>query len=488
MKSKGKYVDWLIYLALLAAVYVTLLQPSYFTSRPHGDHAWAQCDRASVALNYYQFNYPFTDPHTHNIVYNPSGIATGECPIIPFTVSKLYSLLGFHEYIFRLFTLLLSIPGFILSFYIAKRFIKARALQIATSVTWVCSPNLIYYSTGFLPDNAALTFFIAGFYFLTKTETPSFKNILLFSLLSTVGVLLKSSVLFLVAAVYVALLITASAKGELKVTFKKAAVVALPLLACIGWIVFAKNSQQMHNSNVFKLGVVLPQNFNSVLQAVISLVRNLPKFYPLTTLVGLALVALIYTRKFKADNFLQVFNLTGFGLWFIFFVLMMRNAPHHGYYHVPFQFLVFTFLISVCVIVERDNFQFSANAIRGLMATGIVSLVIHNFTLHNIASHSDFINEDWNTLEPILRQAGIKNTDKVFTAYDQSYNISLYLMNQRGWNCMEGVWDYYKTDGLKPCDYAVLTDSNFIQQDIVKPYFGEKIATHGSLLVYRLKH
>ncbi|HRG89011.1 MAG TPA: glycosyltransferase family 39 protein [Chitinophagales bacterium] len=484
MKSGAKQIAfWVLMLALL---YMALSPGTYLLTRPHGDHAWAQCDRASWALNYYQFGYSFAEPRTHNIVYNPTGIATGEFPAIPYLVSKLYAVFGFHEYIFRIVTLLLSLPAFVVSFMLARKLLNSTIAILAASVLWLCSPNLIYYSTTFLPDTVALSFFVTAFWFIAGYTALSVKRLLLFSLLSSVAVLLKSSVLFLVAAAYISLLITNWNTPAFKSIFSRSFILSIPLIICMGWITFARHSQLTNHSNVFKLGLLLPHNLHEFITALYQFARNLPKLYPVTILALLPALVYLLISRFNRQNLLHVFTITGFIMWGLFLVLMMRNAGHHGYYHIPFQFLVCTLFVSA--LGTLPNLHTTNTTRLALCSIFIaVSLLLFTQTTRKITTHYTHINTAWLNLEPDLRKAGIGNRDKVFTAFDESYNISLYLLNQPGWNSMPAVWDYYKQDGLKACDYAVLT-SHAINDTVITKQLGEKLFETDNVSVFRIKH
>ena len=476
----------LVFTVALLLLYFPLHPFNYFFSRPHGDHAWAQCDRASVALNYFQFQYSFFAPHTHNLAYNSSGIAAGEFPLVPFLVSKMYACFGFHEFIFRLFTLTFSLLGFVVAFMIAKKQLKLVSSQLIASLAWLISPNLIYYSTGFLPDNVALTFFIFAFYFLLPLEKLNNKNLFAFSILSSIAVLLKSSVLFLVAAVFVSLLVCAYKKKELKGAMVQVLWLLIPFTFCIVWIMFARHSQEIYHSNIFKMSTTNPQSFSLAIGYGYKMILNLSKIYPLPILFLILFSLLLVLRNFKAADFFQLFTITAFTMWLIFFVLMMRNACYHGYYHLPFQFSVFVLFAATVKIVEERKWRMKAAPFY-VGFTFLFSFVLFSRKLVKISTVKDFVNKDWYTLEPVLRKAGIKPTDRIFSATDASYNVSLYCMNQPGWNCPDKVRDSYKVEALNNCYYAVLTDSIYLHQFAIAKFFTQEIGKHGSLLIYQLK-
>ena len=74
------------FLILIGGIYYCVNFQSLLFMRPMGEHAWAQIDRASQALQYFQRNASFLLPQTHNIASNPSAVACGEFPLQPFHI------------------------------------------------------------------------------------------------------------------------------------------------------------------------------------------------------------------------------------------------------------------------------------------------------------------------------------------------------------------------------------------------------------------
>ncbi|MBK7965050.1 MAG: hypothetical protein IPK10_07010 [Bacteroidetes bacterium] len=75
-------------------IYWVVGQQDIVPLRPQSVHQWAQCDRASVALNYYQEDMNFFLPRVHNLD-NGSGITGLEFPFVNYAVAILYHILDF---------------------------------------------------------------------------------------------------------------------------------------------------------------------------------------------------------------------------------------------------------------------------------------------------------------------------------------------------------------------------------------------------------
>src|SRR3972149_5808757 len=110
---KKNYSSLLFILALLCVSFFYNYHEIVF-KRPQSVHKWRQSDCASIALNYYQNGMDFFHPETHNLTSD--GGTTGKCqtseiPILYYSVAILYTIFGYHDFIFRLVNTLLFFLG-----------------------------------------------------------------------------------------------------------------------------------------------------------------------------------------------------------------------------------------------------------------------------------------------------------------------------------------------------------------------------------------
>src|SRR5688572_25745636 len=73
----------------------------YLSEPPVGIHQGAQCDRASVAWNYYHYSMNFFEPRIMENRLN-YGVAGMEFPIVNYTAAILYKVFGPNEILYRL--------------------------------------------------------------------------------------------------------------------------------------------------------------------------------------------------------------------------------------------------------------------------------------------------------------------------------------------------------------------------------------------------
>ncbi len=88
-----KYKKHLLFLLFLSILYGYLGFYTMLTKRPQSVHQWAQCDRASVALNYAQESMNLFLPRVHDM-NNRTGITGMEFPLMNYLAAILYKFFG----------------------------------------------------------------------------------------------------------------------------------------------------------------------------------------------------------------------------------------------------------------------------------------------------------------------------------------------------------------------------------------------------------
>lgn len=461
--------------------------------RPLGEHAWAQIDRAAIAYNYYTGDASFFLPKTQSVVYNSTAIAPGEFPLMPYLAALLYKIFGFNESWFRLLTFVCSISGLFLALALAQRLIRDRYLALSTALLWMSSSYLLYYTTNFLPDSVSLACLIAAFYVLLRRypDIPP-RAWIGFAIFGALALLLKTSAFFLYApSVFFLLWHTWRKAGTVKALGRPLLFSAIPAGAMGAWLLYAHHLQDKYHSNVFVLGTKAPAAFSDYRAALDRFFEHFGGYYDSSILIAAAagMLLLIVFRK-KAPLLLNLTWISCLAAWLVFFYGMCRNADHHSYYHVTFFFLFFVFFLAVFITIRR--MELSSGARAGILGAIIVLFVYNTFqvksTFDKVAYTPYLIEPAWYGAPQQLEAMGIKPSDKLFSCDDPSPNISLYLMQHRGWNAMKDYWSDYLIPALKDCDYAVLTDTSIVQKPDLKMYFGEKVGAIKNLQVYRIRH
>ncbi|MBN2681903.1 MAG: hypothetical protein JXR58_05310, partial [Bacteroidales bacterium] len=167
MKKLFKYNSNLVFTLVFVAFSFFYGFHEYLFSRPHSYHAWRQADCGAIALNYYQDGMNFFEPELHqqNADDGKSGHNVSEFPIINYFVASLYHIFGYHEFIFRIVSLLIFYLGLLFLFKFLKKAFLDDFWAIIVSSIVMLSYITIYYSISFLPNTSALAFVFIGWYF-----------------------------------------------------------------------------------------------------------------------------------------------------------------------------------------------------------------------------------------------------------------------------------------------------------------------------------
>ena len=316
------------------------------------------------------------------------------------------------------------------------------------------------------------------------------KHLVLFSVFASLALLLKASTVFLyfpVIVVWIYFVLKKEGKGKILSRF--VLYCGIPVLCFIIWLIYVKILQHIYHSSVFLLGFRPPNNFSQFLTVMHIFISGFRNFYSIFS--GLSILAGLLFLLFSEQKGKFIFNLIWIFCilsWLIFFWLFCTQAGHHSYYHVPFTFLVFVFFLSVFIALEQS--LISRKLQTGILIGTITLFVINSFEVKNtfdrVAYHLDLAKPEWYSLSTKLPKMGMKPQDKLFSCEDPSMNISLYLMQHKGWNSMNDYWPSYIKKALMDCDYAVLSDSTLLKNPELAPHFGKKIGESGSLAVFRL--
>jgi len=209
------------------------------------------------------------------------------------------------------------------------------------------------------------------------------------------------------------------------------------------------------------------------------------------------------------------------GAYFLIFLLLFFQVfGVHDYYLINiFIFPVITLFCAAVLLSGPVANAFNPGFVRLFTVIVVVFNSFHAAAVYRLRTIEDdkmvhwfpFISEDeknlakylfWSygndienleNITPALRAHGISREDKVLSIPDQSYNISLYLMDQKGFTlAREKLID--DTTVIEPylekVSYVVLSDTNLLKErsfvrveEKTKPLF-----THGAVQVFEIVH
>ena len=488
--------------------------PGILLKRPQSVHSWRQCDGASLALNYYQHGMHFFKPEVH-LLNSDSGktgyAAPSEIPVLYYFVAAVYSIFGYHDYIFRFINLLIFIIGLLYLFKLGKRVTGSGFWAGTVVILLFSSPLIIFYANNFLPNSTGLALSLVGwYYFYTYYESGNsrtfFVSVVFFLLAGCMKITELGGpviILFLLVADRVL-------TGKLKLWTDKDFLLKILSILLIfslvaGWVLFAKHYNAMHKSSNFltRSFPVWDLDPNGIRQ-VFRLVKSLwlaDYYMPLTLYItgALMLFNLIFIHKMdRIIGISTVIYLAGFG----FYLLMwFESLSHHDYFIISLYilpvFILLNFFRFIHLAVKKNILKYSIKA----AAVVFVFLNIAYGAKGNELRYTSVTNElpahrDLHTITAYLRSIGIKPEDRVVFIPEVCIR-PLYFMNQPGWvltpadrrgnsqaksdsSLMQG----FLKSGAR---YLITNDlASVFQRSSLIPYTKQLVGQHGNVFVFRI--
>jgi 4-amino-4-deoxy-L-arabinose transferase-like glycosyltransferase len=255
-------------------------------------HSWRQATGLMVARNYFEGNTSFWYPMVDE-TSGGTGIIGMEFPLMYYIQGKLGFLFGFHVGIGRLLNVLISTLGLAYFFALVRRFASEKTAFYATLLLMVSC--FFMYSRKVMPDTEALAVYLIGiYYFFEALRFGRWKDMVLSFIMLSLGLLLKISVLPLLAFVVFAYVKTSNEP-------KKPVVFLIPFLslipACIWYFIWNPYLAQ-HFGSWYNLGGGLMDGGRAFLESPFLLLQQLV-FHPFVSYLafGLCLYGVIRLAK-----------------------------------------------------------------------------------------------------------------------------------------------------------------------------------------------
>jgi hypothetical protein len=519
-QSKGN----IVFILLLFFIAIMYNYHNIVWERPYSIHQWRQADCLSLCANYFHEGRSFLEPAIHWLG-DKDGKTVSECPILYYTVAKLWKIFGFHESVFRLLNVFIVFTGLFCLYRLVFQFVDDFIWSILIVFLLFSSPLLAFYSNNFLADAPAFGLVLIGAYmfWLGFIKQKTFFYILAFCFFLMAG-LIKVSSLLLVIAIFIlhffAILFYSTNKWWFYKWFSLLPYSIL-FLSVYAWYSFANQYNQQNLSGIFLTGIfpiweLDNQSINDIWNSFFN--ELLPAFYnKKALLVIIVLFAISFVFYKKIDRLLLALSALVFIGVVGYLILFFKAFTVHDYYLTNLLIFIPLPLISV-VVMLKNNHQalFKSNKLKIaiiLLTTALIYetavinrikyssddwMVKSNFVLGTSTIeywqwyHSDYKikYKTYETITPYLRSLGLNRDDRFFCPSDQSINICLYLMDQKGYSAFGHTdkplfqkMDYYKQRNVK----YVIADSTFINnEDSLKPFLGSKIGQYKNLDIYSL--
>lgn len=499
---------------LLLLFIISLFFLNYYSKtlffRPSSIHQWRQADCLSITKNYYEEGMHFFEPKIH--FQGPKeGKAVSEFPILNYSVAFLWKLFGEHEFIYRLLEYLLFITAIFVLFNTILHYYKSCLLAFFSVSFLLTSPLLTYYSLNFIADVPALSIGIISFcLFMHYYNGRSIRFFYGALFLGALAVLIKASALMALCLLLFFSFIDLFNLRRLFKTeklFTKKPIYVLLIFFAIGlivaWYRFALAYNDNNSNHIFLL-TVLPIWEMDVDQLIYNLKMLFNNLFPLflnKAMLFLFMCLVIYViAKFKALNSFLKYSFAFSGLFFVFYLLFFFQVfgVHDYYLNNLMIFPVITFLCFAHLVSATNFISDNKTFIRSFLILVTLFNSFHAAAIYRLRTIEDdkmnvwypFVSREetnlakylfWDygnsikkleSFQPYLREHGVNREDLVLSIPDQSFDISLYFLDQKGFTISRDhlmndttVADRFLTKNVK---YLVLSDTNLKNQTAFK--------------------
>lgn len=423
---------------------------------PYGMHQWRQCDAYSMALNYAKEPHGLMRPRMHFQHGTAEGEAAGEFPLTYYLNAQLWRQTGVLPWTLRWTHLALLALGFWSLFRLAAQWLSDRGALMVVGMT-ASSGLMAFYGPNYLVNAAGLGMVFTGWWWAYRWWASGLND-------------LKSGV-FTAGALGLALLFRPTLiLGLLPLGWvlvrsprwrRWLAVLAVPVVVGVGWVVWTKwlNAQ---NESVYFLTTIRPFWNSPAAAEVWRAFREdvLPQWYHVYVLGAGAVavvVTLVKTRSLRnASDALLGWSAAGLMVASLMYIaLWFDNLNVHDYYLIELQLLVPAL---VAWLGRRWEETRRGKAVLWIGMAGVLAFQCIDAGLRTRMKHrpmGGWLYEqvipsrerdiwtwfhwdqerrfgnvtEWNTA---LRGLGINRDDLVVSVTDPSPNVSLSLMDQKG--------------------------------------------------------
>lgn len=413
-----------------------------FNQPPHSIHTWRQCDGASFALHYFNFNNALFHPQMYNMEI-ADGEAASEFPIVYWLAAKL-SGSTFEPANIRYLYFLFSIVALLLANAAAIAITGSVVLGFYLAFFPFLSTVFSFYSNNFLPDVPATSSMIAAlscfyFYFKMRKTYWLWASVIGFSLAGLLKVTSFAPYLVLLAAIYFEIFFS-------KILFKKqlvhslfhALIMFMPVFITLAWIIYIRSYNHHYGSIYFRTSSFPFWELDAAQKAGFwyGLTERWADEYFSQVTGKLALlmmpvsVLLAFVRNKRFAWFLLLFLL----LQVLVLLLFAGQYLIHDYYAIV---LFSAPLIAYCVVF----YYLKKYALfRILLPLAIIPYLISeiNYTQGKIQARLAAVDADeWSAplakCTPHLEENGLQKEDKILVLGNVATNVALYTLQHKGW-------------------------------------------------------
>lgn len=519
----------LSFFLILAIISLFYNSYSIIFKTTYSAHQWRQADCLTITESYYKDKAPFLEPNIKWISKSNDSKVISEFPIIYYTVGNIWKVTGKKEFIFRLIDLSIVIIGLFLLFRILLSIFDDKYWAFFIPIFLYSSEILVYYANNYLMNAPAFGVMLIAWFFYWKfyKEEKNIFIIISMTLFLLAGLLKITSLISFIA------LLVISGANLLKIPYFKD--IKLPtkpvyyfsfLIVLIGiplWYSYTRSFNTQHLPFIFLQDIFPIWDLDAAKKHEVWRTFKhdlLPRYLNKTVLITIILGFIILLKDFKkASKFwtsMSILVITGS---LIYIILWYKAFDVHDYYLINLLVIIPFVLTSIGIHLQKYYPKLIKNIIFKYFTFVVLLYMIYGTAIANRMKYkpddifvkqssfllrSDVI-KNWdryhynyknhfkalNELEPIMEKIGISKDDTIVSIPDQSINISLYLLDRRGFssygydNIPDSIaLEYFRDRGAK---YLILNDTNISPTSWINELYNKKIATYKNINIYDLR-
>src|SRR5690554_210987 len=493
--------------------------------KPQSIHQWRQADCLSITKNYEE-SLNFFQAEIHNFISDgeSSGKTAGEFPALYYFMGVLWSVFGESTALYRLFVLLLFFVGLAALYDLSRMLIKNNFWAYFIVILVFTSPVLVYYANNFLTNVPAISLVFIGWRYLFIYFKKQKTRQLIFAVLAfSLAALLKMTAAISIISLFGILLFeTIGIRVDTKKTLfpkriKAFGIFLFGFLLIFLWYWYAEYYNNLHGGKytfnwIWPLWKMSSDEIDRVLYFGKKIIINQSFYKYILMVIAAMAVYLMYNYKRNLRLFNLLLPIISIGV--LLYVLLWFNAfDEHDYYIINLQLLpifiitgFFTYLSkNKKEILQSKKIKIIATCFLGLnflYAANNISYRYGSELTHKLKPGKAFMNEfelghwsylgfnnafkDLKGMRDYLKETEVEKDDLIIFLPDESFNISLYLLDQKGWTGFQvhnktDIWQKIKEKNVQ---YLFLGNEQIINEAYLKPFLKYPIGKYKEISIY----
>jgi hypothetical protein len=422
---------------------------------PYAFHNWAQADRLSLAINFYDRGMNFFKPATHNL-NSIDGIVGVEFPLQSYSAAALAKIFGRNHIstIFRLMDVLIACTGLVFIFMSGYRATKDFVFSMVTPLFIFCSPVFIFYACNYLPDTTSASIVFIAFYFVLRyQETKQAKDMLVIIGLLTLASLVKTSatlyLIAFIAYVFSQKIFNKSKDIRHSLLFIISVCISASILA--GNYFYIRYLNAKYDSHIFLSHAMPFHNWDEVRTFFNEKFKTfwideyllLPQYLMLAAIVVPAFLLLLGSVEGKKRiTFLAICIA---GSLSVFCLMGEAFFEHEYFFIVIFLPLIGWWLLISMIAIHKEIISSRGRKLMRislLSATVVIFFFADRHTYERLQPrYKNFNAASWAEYGSVLlQQLDIPATENILVLNDEAPNLALVYFDRRGFVLAPGNW------------------------------------------------